>query len=366
MEEQMQLPKTDRDTSKVSDLAEEVYQLERLVSLTEEEISEDIKSKAEVWIKNQVIQKEKIELLSKLHSKELLLEENLLKVDEVKYKVALAKDSVENVSSEESLIAARLHWENLMSNWTSLFLEGVESFKRKKKKPSYPKTKPLSLDRLFLLGVASSPSEEEILILNYDTEEDLKLKEREEALLSPKETSLSVVSSYSLPYKSQLCDNSKVSTGKSTGFVKVEGSSVSVGNGAFATHVIKKDDLVVQFFGSKLKASTYISQVQRSKTKPYYAHYLNKNDKGEIMVLDCWSSAVKGNCCASVVSSSTNLYTESGAKILPSCKVINFKGRVYLRAVKDTQVGEELFCVYGNCFRYKMATDELLLYQTSV
>ena len=103
----------------------------------------------------------------------------------------------------------------------------------------------------------------------------------------------------------------------------------------------------------------YQEDLDSNKTQPHYAHYFGLGTRGpakdEYLVLDCYNEAVKGNCKASLINSSTNLKTIGGDNITPNCKIIRSRGKIYVRALKDIKAGEELFCVYGNTFDYASA-----------
>ena len=114
-----------------------------------------------------------------------------------------------------------------------------------------------------------------------------------------------------------------------------------IGYGCFAAEVIAKRSFIAYFIGALVSNAEYNSKPESAKG---YAHYF---DKGK--VFDCYDYA-KANLCTASMANSPHRTTTKFA----NCKVVvdHRNQRVYLRAITDIQLDEELVYFYGSTYTH--------------
>jgi len=205
---------------------------------------------------------------------------------------------------------------------------------------------------------------EDVLAMQYGKEFDKFITEEEVAEpFSANNFYPSNMNSTSIP-RTQCSDDKVTVIPKSSAYLAHEGKMLSVGKGAVASVPIKNGDKIICFHGNLKTATAFNNDVNSGTTSKFYVHYagkiVNGKKSGTDRVLDCYSTFKKGACKASAINSANNLQTLDKKRITPNCELHRIGTTIYLKAIKDIAVGEELFFAYGVSFSYKEASKDLI------
>jgi hypothetical protein len=205
---------------------------------------------------------------------------------------------------------------------------------------------------------------EDVLAMQYGQEFEKFITEEEEAEpFSATNFYPSNMNSTNIPGTQCSDEKVKVIT-KSSAYLAHEGKMLSVGKGAVASMPIKNGDKIICFHGNLKTATAFNNEVKLGTTCKFYVHYagkyVNGRKTGTDRVLDCYSTFKNGACKASAINSANNLQTLDKKRITPNCELHRIGTTIYLKAIKDIDVDEELFFAYGVSFSYKEASKDLI------
>jgi hypothetical protein len=127
----------------------------------------------------------------------------------------------------------------------------------------------------------------------------------------------------------------------------------SVGQGLFARSIFEPDDIIVYYRGDVIPVNEYRNR-EREGRGGYCVQITNDT------VLDCYNCWLRGECLASFANSNSNAFVKDKSVFgpAPPCNaqiVVNRTNRtVYLRAIKNIAMNEEILVPYGKAYVYPL------------